>query len=219
MTNGTRPLLCERFFCFRGRSPPLNFCKRISGSWVDLWLLHPTLNNVAKMPGRDPVAFGNGVFYCLAPKRRGKMVSKIEEISKDQNGAENHILPPCIGFGVLDASRTRIEYPEDKNGEPIINASYLSYEGELVYKVRLGKESCLVEELFEGRVVETTISPTLKEAFSQKFLCIGKNPRFRQMMGRIAKDRNIAFIRPGRDGFRTSNFTIFPPKFYLPEDN
>ena len=69
------------------------------------------------------------------------MVSKIGEISKDQNVSENHTLPLCIGFGVLDDSRTRIEYPEDKNGKPILNASYLSYEGELVYKVRLGKES------------------------------------------------------------------------------
>lgn len=53
------------------------------------------------------------------------MVSKIEEISKDQNGNGNHKLPLCIGFGVLDDSRTKIEYPEDKNGEPILNASYL----------------------------------------------------------------------------------------------
>jgi len=134
------------------------------------------------------------------------MISKIEEISKDRNGAENHTLPLCIGFGVLDASRTRIEYPEDKNGEPIINASYFSYEGELVYEVRLDKESCYVEEFFEGEVIGMTKSPTLEKAFLQKFLCIGKNPRFRQMMGRIAKDRNIAFVRPGRDGFRTVYF-------------
>ena len=51
MTNGTRPLLCERFFCYGGRSPPQDVCSPVSGSWVDLRQLHPTLNNVAKMPG------------------------------------------------------------------------------------------------------------------------------------------------------------------------
>ena len=134
------------------------------------------------------------------------MESNIEKISKSQNGNENHILPPCIGFGVLDDSRTRIEYPEDKNGGPILNASYLSYEGELVYKVRLKNESCYVEELFEGRVVGMTTSPTLQKAFFQKFLCIGENPRFQQMIDRITKDKNVAFVRPGRDGFRTLFF-------------
>jgi len=145
-------------------------------------------------------------FFIAWPQKEGKMVSKIEEISKDQNGSENHTLPLCIGFGVLDDSRTRIEYPEDKNGEPILNASYVSYEGELVYKVRLGEESCRVEELFEGRMVGLTISPTLQKAFFQRFLCIGSNPRFRQMMGRITKDRNIEFVRPNRDRFRTVFF-------------
>ena len=134
------------------------------------------------------------------------MVSKIGEISKDQNVSENHTLPLCIGFGVLDDSRTRIEYPEDKNGKPILNASYLSYEGELVYKVRLEKESCYVEEFFEGEVIGMTTSPTLEKAFLQKFMHFGSNPRFRQMMGRIAKDRNIKFVRPGRDGFRRVYF-------------
>lgn len=47
------------------------------------------------------------------------MVSKMREIHKDkgQNGYDDDKFPSCIGFGMLDASRTEIETPGDGNGE------------------------------------------------------------------------------------------------------
>ena len=72
------------------------------------------------------------------------MVSTMVEIAADEIGIKNPNLSPCIGFGVLDDSRTRIEFSHDRNGEASLVVSYLSYEGDLVYKVRLEKESCYV---------------------------------------------------------------------------
>ena len=131
----------------------------------------------------------------------------MREIHKDkgQNGYDDRF-PSCIGFGTLDASRTRIEHPEDKNGEPILNVSYITSKGELVYEVRLEKESCYVEEFFEGRVIGGTKSTTLEMAFFRHFLWWGSNPRFRKMLERITKDKNVALVRPGRDGFRSVYF-------------
>ena len=134
------------------------------------------------------------------------MDSRIDEIFKDPNGGKNHVLPSRIGFGVLDASRTRVEYLEDKSGEPILNAFYVTSKGELVYEIRLGKKSCRVEEFYEGREVGTAIGPTLERAFIQNFVCFGDNPRFRKMIDRITKDRNIELVRPGRNGFRSVYF-------------
>ena len=75
MTNGTRPLLWERFFCFRGRSPPLSFCKLISRPWADLSQLHPTLNNVAKMPCRTRLlSIWQRGFLLPGPERGGEFV-------------------------------------------------------------------------------------------------------------------------------------------------
>ena len=90
MTNGTRPLLCERFFCFRGRSPPLSFRILISGSWADLRLLHPTLNNVAKMPGRTLLlSIWQRFFYGWWGKKKWKMPSRFEVAERTKKGASH----------------------------------------------------------------------------------------------------------------------------------
>lgn len=86
------------------------------------------------------------------------MTSRTKKILRDRNGGKNHVLPPYIDSGTLDASRARIQRPRDKNGETILNASYVTSKGELVYEVRLEKESCYVEEFFEGRVIGGTKS-------------------------------------------------------------
>ncbi len=134
------------------------------------------------------------------------MVSKIDQIYKTQPVGKDHLLPSCIGFGMLDARRTRIEPPEDKSGEPILNVSYVTREGDLVYKVRLEKEFCYVEEFFEGRLISGAKSTTLKKAFTQNFLCWSSNPRFRKMIDKIMRDRNVSLVRPGQYGFRSVFF-------------
>ena len=134
------------------------------------------------------------------------MVSTIVEIAADEIGLKNPKLPPCIGFGVLDDSRTRIEFSHDKDGEASLVVSYRSYEGELVYKVRLEKESCYVEEFFEGRVIGGTRSTTLERAFNRHFLWWASNPRFRDMIDRITAEKNVALVRPGRHGLRSVYF-------------
>ena len=135
------------------------------------------------------------------------MTSKIREIDKEkaQNEYEDRF-PSHIGFGALDISRIRTECPEYKNGEPIFYASYVTSKGELVYEVRLEKESCYVEEFFEGNMIGGTKSTTLEETFCRHFLWWGSNPRFRKMIGRITRDKNVALVRPGRDGFRSMYF-------------
>lgn len=118
----------------------------------------------------------------------------------------NHELPSHIGFGVLDASKTRIEHSEGNSGGTILKASYVTRQGETVYQARLGKESCWVEELCDGEVIQQTKSPTLEEAFTQNFACLERNPRFRKMIDRMTRGKNVELVRPRRDGFRVMYF-------------
>jgi len=133
------------------------------------------------------------------------MVSHSRVYRNGDPGGRNE-LPSHIGFGVLDASTTRIEHSEDEGEGTILKASYVTRQGETVYRTRLGKESCDVEELFEGEVIQRTKDSTLEEAFTQNFSCLDRNPRFRKMIDRMTGSKNIALVRPRRDGFRVMFF-------------
>jgi len=81
---------------------------------VDLWLLHPTLKNVAKTPGRNPAAYlATGFFIGWTQKKEEKM----REIRKGKGQDGYDRSPSQLSLGTLDGSRTEIQTPGEGYGE------------------------------------------------------------------------------------------------------
>jgi hypothetical protein len=134
--------------------------------------------------------------------RKQKMMNVKKELAKK--------LPEILGFGERDDKGLKVQYLNGDKKNPQIHVVYRDRRGDLVYKVEMGNESCLIEEFFQGRSIAQAAGQTLKEAFSNLFMTFKGNPRFQALVERMKNGKKVHIQDPSGGGIET---IFFPAGF------
>ncbi|MFC1579562.1 hypothetical protein ACFL4N_01470 [Thermodesulfobacteriota bacterium] len=119
------------------------------------------------------------------------------------------IFPEYLGFGILDFDSLSIVCPTDGITKEYARAQYLTRERDLVYHIRVGEESCTIEEYYKGDIIGIASSMDLLGAFKQMFFSFNGNdhPRFQEIVARVGQGRNIHLAFPDTPA---RVYTVFP---------
>jgi hypothetical protein len=119
-------------------------------------------------------------------------------------------LPGILGFGERDDQGLKIRYPGGDKDNPRVDAVYRDRRGDLVYKIEMESESCLIKEFFLGRSIAWAKGETLEKAFSSLMMAFKGNPRFSELVQRMKNGKKVYIQDPGEGGTET---LFFPAGF------